>query len=266
MNDVAWHLEVVKPEHNHEASLSGAHPAHRRIALIEHKEEISRQLTVQTKQANVLSSLRIRAPTPNSVRWDENGNPEVVNPMFISRDIYNFRAQLRRNALGSLTPIQSLIQEFDKSDWVYELQTNDENQVSLTRTGQLKLQTNDENQSDRQSFFSKCSTQTLLKANPEFLVMDCTYKTNRFKMPLLIIGGQAALHTTFYVAFCFMHEKTNESYIWAMTRLKVLYSQLELPSPTTTVTDMDRGLMSAIELIFHLSVIYCVSGTSTRMS
>ena len=56
-------------------------------------------------------------------------------------------------ALGSLTPIQSLIQEFNKGDWVYELQTNDENQVSLTRKGQLKLQTNDENQSDRQSFF-----------------------------------------------------------------------------------------------------------------
>ena len=83
----------------------------------------------------MLSSLRIGAPTPNSVRWDENGNPEVVNPMFISRDIYNLRAQLRRNALGSLTPIQSLIQEFDKGDWVYELQINDENQVSLTRTG-----------------------------------------------------------------------------------------------------------------------------------
>ena len=83
----------------------------------------------------MLSSLRIGAPTPNSVRWDENGNPEVVNPMFSSRDIYNLRAQLRRNALGSLTPIQSLIQEFDKGDWVYELQINDENQVSLTRTG-----------------------------------------------------------------------------------------------------------------------------------
>ena len=75
VNDVAWHLEVVKPEHNHEASLSGAHPAHRRVALIEHKEEISRQLTVQTKPANVLSSLRIGDPTPNSARLDENGNP-----------------------------------------------------------------------------------------------------------------------------------------------------------------------------------------------
>ena len=93
--------------------------------------------------------------------------------------------------------------------------------------------------------------------------MDCTYKTNRFKMPLLIIGGQTALHTTFYVAFYFMHEETNESYIWAMTRLKVLYSQLELSSPTTTVTDMDRGLMSAFELILpstsHLLCIWHIN-------
>lgn len=240
VNDVAWHLKVVKPKHNHEASLSEAHPAHRRIAMKKHKEKIARQLTIQIKPINVLSSLRIETPTPNSIRWNEDEDLEIVNSMFINRDIYNLRAQLRCDALRSLTSIQTLIQEFDKSDWAYEMQINDENQI-------VNL------------FFSKCITQTLLKANPKILVMNCIYKINRFKMPLLIIEEQIALHTIFYIVFCFMNEKKTEFYIWAMNRLKALYTQLELSSSSTAIIDMKRGLMTAIKLIFlNTSHLLCI--------
>lgn len=151
--------------------------------------------------------------------------------MFSNRDIYNLRAQLRRDALGPLTLIQALIQEFDKGDWMYEMQTN--NQYQITHL-----------------FFSRGSTQNLLKDNPEVLTMDCTYKTNRFKMPLFVISGQTALNTTFYVAFCFLCTETIEDYIWALNRLKVLYTQLEIPALTVAITDMERGLMSALENVF----------------
>ena len=39
---------------------------------------------------------------------------------------------------------------------------------------------------------------------PYVLIMDCTYKTNRYKMPLLDIVGVTALNTSFYVGFCFV--------------------------------------------------------------
>ena len=157
---VGWQLEVKNPNHNHNSNLAGAHPAQRRIAMNQHRQEIVRSLSVQTRPSNVLSALRIEDPTPDSIRWDHAGDPVVVNPIFSNRDIYNLQAQLRRDALGPLTPIQALIQEFDKGDWVYEMQTDDQNQITHL-------------------FFSKSPTQDLLKDNFEVLIMDCIYKTNR---------------------------------------------------------------------------------------
>lgn len=179
--------------------MAGAHPAQRRIALNEHKSEISRHLSVQTKPANVLSSLRVEDSITSEERLNASRNDQgeisLINPLFVARDIYNFRAALRRAALSSLTPIQALIKEFDQNETelAYEVDLNEDNQV-------INL------------FFSRCTTQTLLQTSFEVLIMNCTYKTNRFKMPLLVIGEQTALHINFYIAFCFMHEETTESY------------------------------------------------------
>ncbi len=46
----------------------------------------------------------------------------------------------------------------------------------------------------------------------EVILMDCTYKTNRYKMPLLIIIEVIALNITFYVAFCFMKGENYSDY------------------------------------------------------
>ena len=47
----------------------------------------------------------------------------------------------------------------------------------------------------------------------EIILMDCIYKTNRYKMSLLIIIEIIALNTTFYVAFCFMKDENYNDYI-----------------------------------------------------
>ncbi len=68
------------------------------------KSDISRQLTVRTASFRILSTLRL----------DESAN--VNNSMIKSRDIYNLRAQLRRDDLGSLTSIQTLMRELNEND------------------------------------------------------------------------------------------------------------------------------------------------------
>ena len=184
---------------------------------------------MQTAPSRILSSLRIPDPM-TGVNHEDPEDPVIVNPMFKPRDIYNVKAQLRREALGPLTPVQALIRELDQGDWVYNVQKNHLNQISHL-------------------FFIKGSSQRILKTNYEVLVMDCTYKTNRYKMPLLIISGQTALHSNFYVAFCFMAKETTSDYTWVLQQLQALYVNLELPTPTVIVTDMERGLMSAIETV-----------------
>ena len=54
--------------------------------------------------------------------------------------------------------------------------------------------------------------------------MDCTYKTNKFKLSLLVVVGTTCLNTTFYISFCFMANEKLESYVWALEQLKLLFS------------------------------------------
>ena len=56
----------------------------------------------------------------------------------------------------------------------------------------------------------------LLKRYPEVLLMDCTYKTNHFHMPLLDILGATGLNYTFYAAFVFLSSETEEDYTSAL--------------------------------------------------
>ncbi|KAI3835931.1 hypothetical protein MKX03_029308 [Papaver bracteatum] len=80
------------------------------------------------------------------------------------------------------------------------------------------------------------------------LIVDCTYKTNRFGSPLLRIVGVTSTGKLFTVAFIFMEAETEDHYVWALTRLKRLFSPNALPS--TFVTDGELKLVNAIGTVF----------------
>ncbi|KAK6936686.1 MULE transposase domain [Dillenia turbinata] len=46
--------------------------------------------------------------------------------------------------------------------------------------------------------------------------MDCTYKINRYKMPLLEIIGITSFNTSFYSCFVFLSKERCEDYEWAL--------------------------------------------------
>jgi hypothetical protein len=148
------------------------------------KNEMTRQLIIQTASSKVLTVIRLDDST-------------AANAMFISRDVHNLQTQLWREELESLTSIQTLIREFDQSDWVNEFQKNDRNHITYL-------------------FFIRDISQSILKASREILIMNSIYKINRFRMSLLIISEQTTLHTTFYVAFCFLIKKRTSNYIFVM--------------------------------------------------
>lgn len=90
----------------------------------------------------------------------------------------------------------------------------------------------------------------MLKDHWETLVIDCTYKTNKFKMPLCIVTGTTSLNTSFYVAFCFMTEEYSDDYLWLLQQLALLYLQVDVPHPIVILTDGERGLISMIHRVF----------------
>ena len=69
-----------------------------------------------------------------------------------------------------MTPVQALVQQLHRrEDWFVRL-------VKNTVTEQIEL-----------LFFCRKSSQLILELNWEVLILDATYKTNRYKIPLLVI-------------------------------------------------------------------------------
>jgi hypothetical protein len=54
------------------------------------------------------------------------------------------------------------------------------------------------------------------KKNSDILLLDCTYKTNKFKMPLLNIGSVTPNKCTIQTALVFLSGEKEEDYHWAM--------------------------------------------------
>jgi hypothetical protein len=80
--------------------------------------------------------------------------------------------------------------------------------------------------------------------------MDCTYKTNRYSLPLLDIVGFALTRSTFYIAFTFIKDEYNDSYELILQCLAKVYDSLNLPYPSTILIDKEDTLIKAITSIF----------------
>jgi hypothetical protein len=193
----------------------------------EMRSDISRQLTVQTASFKILFTLRL-----DIANFDSS--------IFKSRDIYNLKAKLRRENLESLTLIQALMRELNQDDWISFFSKNARNQITHL-------------------FYIKESCQFILKINHEVLVLNCTYKINKYKISLLIISEQTRLHVNFYVAFCFMTSKKINDYSWALNQLKTLYARLKFSRLVVFVIDMKKDLMIARYLILSdFNHLFCI--------
>jgi hypothetical protein len=75
------------------------------------------------------------------------------------------------------------------------------------------------------------------------LQMDCTYKTNKYNMPMLHITSHVGTNNTFTVAICFMRQETTADYTRAIQELRKMLPDL----PTkTVVTDAETALAAAL--------------------
>jgi hypothetical protein len=48
------------------------------------------------------------------------------------------------------------------------------------------------------------------------VLLDCTYKTNKFSMPLLNVVGITLTYATFNANFAFLHAENKEAYAWVL--------------------------------------------------
>ena len=109
-------------------------------------------------------------------------------------------------------------------------------------------QNDDDKNCVKDIFWTYPLTFELLKAFTNVIIIDCTYKFNNYKFPLLEIVGVTSTTMTLNVAFAYLESKRDDNYIWALERLKTIMQDDMLPS--VIVIERELALMNAIEKIF----------------
>ena len=100
-------------------------------------------------------------------------------------------------------------------------------------------------------FFAHPDSIALMKAIPYVLLMDCTYKTNRYNLPLLEIVGVTSTRKTFLITAVYLEAKKEINFTWALEILKSLMNDSCLPS--VIVTDRELASMNAIKKVFPMA-------------
>lgn len=220
--DGRWDIHTVtgRGVHNHDSSLRPAsHPAIRRIWRKTHPDEVKRiqsDLAAGVEARKIYRSLLYRYP-------------EL--PITL-KDIWNLSSAYKSILNQGLPPIQAMIAEMGHSQRFRFLYT-----------------LNEQDRVERCLFFSVEGT-NLLQLYPSTVVLDCTYKTNRFNLPLLNLVGVTATNSSFIIGQGFLSFEKNEDFIWVLNHLKTLYEELDLGLPISISTDKDAACIKALGEVF----------------
>jgi MULE transposase domain/FAR1 DNA-binding domain len=212
-----WELSVTIATHNHDPNNPAAYYQHRKFSSVA-RDRVSAMTRAGIAPKEIASSLTIEYP---ELTWT-------------IQDIYNLRRELRAKLLEGRSPIEAMIHELEVSNFEFNYQIDIYGYITLL-------------------FFTHPESLLLLKQYPEVLLMDCTYKTNRFYMPLLDILGSTSLNRTFFVVFIFLSGETEDDYSYALNMLRKVMDIRNITYPGIIVTDKDQGLMNAIQQTFSSS-------------
>jgi hypothetical protein len=169
-----------------------AHPAHRKLV---------------GEDATIVSKLVKSGTAPREIRTYLHNHSDTFATQ---RDIYNRIAATRRDLREGQSSIQALVDQLDNEGFWCRVRLDPDNRLTAI-------------------FLAHPDSVAYLQCNPDVLILDCTYKTNKHGMPLLDMVGVDSSQRSFCIAFAFLSGKSEEDYSWALQHLRSLY-QRELPS------------------------------------
>ena len=157
--ELGWALEIQDPSHNHPAFLAPA-------ALPQNRKRSDD--TTKTIRDITSSSIGAAKILTNLLKKDITIDLQ---------DIYNERRVYRKEQLGGLTSIQALLRALEQyggddltAKYYFAHEEDDRDRVKYL-------------------FFAHIELLKFFKLNPNTLLLNYTYKTNKFKMPFLYIVG-----------------------------------------------------------------------------
>ena len=80
-------------------------------------------------------------------------------------------------------------------------------------------------------------------------LMDNTYKTNRYRLPLLDIVGVTPIGIIFSIAFAYLEGERINNVVWALERFRGIFLRRDV-IPQVIATDKNPALMNAVKTVF----------------
>ncbi|KAG6980171.1 Misshapen-like kinase 1 [Fusarium oxysporum f. sp. albedinis] len=158
------------------------------------------------------------------------------NSIATQKDISNSIAEARRSSRFGENTMHALINQLDQEGFWNRMQVDSEGRVTAV-------------------LFAHPDSLAYLQAYSDLLLLDCTYKTNRYGMPLLDIIGVDACQRSFCVAFAFLSGEEEQDYLWALERLKSLYEICNTSFPSVIITDCALACINAVAICFPSAVL-----------
>ncbi|GAU33210.1 hypothetical protein TSUD_144710 [Trifolium subterraneum] len=208
-----WHMTVVNGIHNHEldTELEGHLVAGR---LKPEETLLVNEMTKNlVRPRNILSTLKERDP--------EN--------TMSSKQCYNARYRYKAKMRACMSEMQHMFKHLSDNKYFFKYRSHvDEGGEYL-----------------QDIFFAHPRSLSLLNSFPTILVMDLTYKTNKYNMPLFEIVGFTSTERTYNVGFAWLTNEKEDNFIWALQQLRSLVRN-EGSLPKVILTDRDTALMNAV--------------------
>ncbi len=215
-----WHMTVVNGIHNHEldTELEGHLVAGR---LKPEETLLVNEMTKNLVQPrNILSTLKERDP--------EN--------TMSSKQCYNARYRYKAKLRASMSEMQHMFKHLSDNKYFFKYRSHvDEGGEYL-----------------QDIFFAHPRSLSLFNSFPTVLVMDSTYKTNKYNMPLFEIVGFTSTERTYNVGFAWLTNEKEDNFIWALQQLRSLVRN-EGSLPKVILTDRDTALMNVVGQVFPTS-------------
>ncbi|XP_076898168.1 uncharacterized protein LOC143551661 [Bidens hawaiensis] len=182
----AWTLTVICDGHNHQRSQYMEGHAYARRLTDDERSWVAYLTKMNVAPHDILSLLKER-------------NLSNVSTI---KTIYNERNKIRLIEQEGKSPMQVLLSFLHDNNYVYE----------FTTTGLNELEN---------IFFVHPTSFDIWRAFPHILIIDSTYKTNKYNMPFVQIVGVTSTNNTFSIAFAFMHNEKTVNYTWVLNCLKL---------------------------------------------
>ncbi|XP_068487107.1 uncharacterized protein [Phaseolus vulgaris] len=147
------------------------------------------------------------------------------------KQVYNARYSYKRSVRGPRTELQQLMMLLDRDNYLHWSTCHESSNIV----------------SD--IFWTHPDVVKLLNAFNIVFLMDTTYKTNKYRLPLLEIVGVTCTGLSFSAGFAFLSSEKEKNFIWALQKFRgsLLTSHV---GPEVIVCDRDLALMNAINIVF----------------